>query len=48
VQLPYEAHGYAAKENILHMLWEQNQWLEKYVKNNNKTGTSSGDPKKGF
>ena len=33
VQLPFEAHGYAAKENILHMLWEQNQWLNKYVKN---------------
>lgn len=33
VQLPFEAHGYAAKENILHLLWEEYQWLEKYVKN---------------
>lgn len=33
VQLPFESHGYAARENILHMLWEQNQWLNKYVKN---------------
>ena len=33
VQLPFESHGYAAKENILHMLWEQDQWLGKYVKN---------------
>ncbi len=33
VYLPYEAHGYAGKENILHMLWEQNAWLDKYVKN---------------
>jgi dipeptidyl aminopeptidase/acylaminoacyl peptidase len=32
VQLPFESHGYAAKENILHMLWEQHEWLEKYVK----------------
>ena len=32
VQLPFESHGYAAKENILHMLWEQNQWLNRYVK----------------
>ncbi len=32
VSLPYESHGYAAKENILHMLWETDQWLEKYVK----------------
>ena len=33
VQLPFEAHGYAAKENILHMLWEMNEWMNKYVKN---------------
>ncbi|WP_452220284.1 prolyl oligopeptidase family serine peptidase [Lacinutrix salivirga] len=33
VMLPKESHGYAAKESILHMLWEQDQWLEKHVKN---------------
>lgn len=33
VLLPYESHGYAARENILHMLWEMDTWLEKYVKN---------------
>jgi dipeptidyl aminopeptidase/acylaminoacyl peptidase len=33
VMLPYESHGYRARESILHMLWEQNQWLDKYVKN---------------
>jgi dipeptidyl aminopeptidase/acylaminoacyl peptidase len=33
VILPKEAHGYAAKENILHLLWEQDQFLEKYLKN---------------
>lgn len=33
VMLPKESHGYAAKENILHMLWEQDQWLDTYVKN---------------
>lgn len=32
VYLPYEAHGYRGKENILHMLWEMNTWLETYVK----------------
>lgn len=32
VILPKESHGYRAKESILHMLWEQDQWLEKYVK----------------
>ncbi len=33
VVLPKESHGYKAKESIMHMLWEQDQWLEKYVKN---------------
>ena len=32
VLLPKESHGYQAKESILHMLWEQDQWLDKYVK----------------
>lgn len=33
VMLPKESHGYRAKESILHLLWEQDQWLEKYIKN---------------
>ena len=33
VMLPKESHGYASKESIYHVLWEQDQWLEKYVKN---------------
>lgn len=32
VYLPYEAHGYKGKENLLHLLWEQGKWLERYVK----------------
>ncbi|MCF8342004.1 MAG: prolyl oligopeptidase family serine peptidase [Chitinophagaceae bacterium] len=32
VYFPYEAHGYKGKENLLHLLWEQGQWLNKYVK----------------
>jgi len=32
VILPKESHGYAAKENILHVLWEQEQFLDKYLK----------------
>ncbi|MFP5041924.1 alpha/beta hydrolase family protein [Parasediminibacterium sp. JCM 36343] len=32
VMLPYEAHHYDAKENVLHMLWEMTNWLDKYVK----------------
>jgi len=33
VILPKESHSYVAKENILHLLWEQDQFLEKYLKN---------------
>jgi dipeptidyl aminopeptidase/acylaminoacyl peptidase len=33
VFLPHESHGYSAKESILHTLYEQHEWLEKYVKN---------------
>lgn len=32
VILPKESHGYAAKESILHLLWEQEQFLDKYLK----------------
>ena len=42
VYLPYEAHGYAGKENILHMLWEQNSWLDKYVKIAKPTPAATG------
>ncbi|OIN59698.1 S9 family peptidase [Arsenicibacter rosenii] len=33
VFLPYESHGYAAQESLMHMLHEMNGWLDKYVKN---------------
>jgi dipeptidyl aminopeptidase/acylaminoacyl peptidase len=33
VMLPKESHGYSAEESVLHMLWEQDEWLETYVKN---------------
>lgn len=32
VMFPKESHGYRAKESILHLLWEQDQWLEHYLK----------------
>lgn len=31
VLLPAEAHGYRARESVLHMLWEQKEWLDKKV-----------------
>ncbi|HUO17928.1 MAG TPA: prolyl oligopeptidase family serine peptidase [Verrucomicrobiae bacterium] len=33
VLLPLESHGYAGRESVLHMFWEMNNWMEKYVKN---------------
>lgn len=33
VSLPYESHGYSGQENLLHLLWEQHNWLERFVKN---------------
>jgi len=33
VMLPKESHGYSARESVLHVIWEQHEWLEKYVKN---------------
>jgi len=32
VLLPHEAHGYRARESLLHMLWEMETWLDTYVK----------------
>lgn len=51
VLLPYESHGYTAKESLLHMLYEMNGWMETYVKNpkpaagKSKTGAVSGAEK---
>jgi len=33
VMLPLESHGYIARESLMHMLWEQSNWLDTYVKN---------------
>lgn len=40
VMLPKESHGYRAKESILHVLWEQDQWLEEHVKNRDSMETT--------
>ncbi|WP_440057040.1 prolyl oligopeptidase family serine peptidase (plasmid) [Pseudoalteromonas sp. T1lg65] len=31
VMLPEEEHSYKARESIMHVLWEQEQWLRKYL-----------------
>ena len=33
VILPKESHGYRARESVLHMLWEMDQWLETHLTN---------------
>ena len=33
VMLPSESHGYRARESVMHMVWEMDNWLEQYVKN---------------
>ena len=45
VTLPYEAHGYAARETLLHVLWERLNWFDKYVKNAPARPSTSADSK---
>ncbi|XXG79118.1 hypothetical protein AAC387_Pa09g0259 [Persea americana] len=30
VILPFESHGYSARESIMHVLWESDRWLQNY------------------
>jgi dipeptidyl aminopeptidase/acylaminoacyl peptidase len=39
VTLPFEAHGYAARESVEHVLYEMLRWFDTYVKNGRKVGT---------
>ncbi|MBD3162056.1 MAG: prolyl oligopeptidase family serine peptidase [Candidatus Eisenbacteria bacterium] len=32
VLLPHESHSYRARESILHLVWETQEWLDRYVK----------------
>ena len=32
VMLPYESHGYRARESVMHSLWETALWLDTYLK----------------
>lgn len=47
VFLPYESHGYTGQESLLHMLWEMNGWLDKYVKNAPANQTATQPSKAG-
>lgn len=48
VSLPYESHGYAGRENLLHVLAEQFEWMEKYVKGGERKLSGGKEEKKGF
>ena len=37
VMLPFESHGYRAEESVMHVLAEQAEWFDKYVKNARST-----------
>lgn len=46
VVLPYESHGYSARESIMHVLWETDRWLQKYCVPNSSELTTDLDPVK--
>jgi dipeptidyl aminopeptidase/acylaminoacyl peptidase len=41
VVLPFESHTYRGRESALHLLWEQANWLDTYVKNRPAEGAST-------
>jgi len=43
VLLPFEDHGYRARESVEHVLWEQLRWFDKYVKSAGTTTLQSPD-----
>ncbi|XP_047315863.1 probable glutamyl endopeptidase, chloroplastic isoform X2 [Impatiens glandulifera] len=46
VILPFESHGYASRESIMHVLWETDRWLHKYCINNISDDTCEENPSK--
>ena len=43
--LPFESHGYRARQSVLHTQAEMIEWLNKYVKNSGADSTSTSDSK---
>jgi dipeptidyl aminopeptidase/acylaminoacyl peptidase len=43
VTLPFEAHGYAARESIEHTLHEMLSWFDQHVKNASSRPAQSSD-----
>ncbi|XP_022770825.1 probable glutamyl endopeptidase, chloroplastic isoform X2 [Durio zibethinus] len=47
VILPFESHGYAARESIMHVLWETDRWLQKHcVSNTSEVSADTSQDKK--
>ncbi|OMO64008.1 hypothetical protein CCACVL1_22129 [Corchorus capsularis] len=46
VILPFESHGYAARESIMHVLWETDRWLRKYCVSNTSDVSADLDKNK--
>ncbi|XP_035538716.1 probable glutamyl endopeptidase, chloroplastic isoform X3 [Juglans regia] len=44
VILPFESHGYASRESIMHVLWETDRWLQKFCVSNNSDVNADVDP----
>jgi dipeptidyl aminopeptidase/acylaminoacyl peptidase len=44
ILLPHEDHGYRSRENIEHVLWEQLNWFDTYVKNPNEKPKADAQP----
>ncbi|CAK7348427.1 unnamed protein product [Dovyalis caffra] len=43
VILPFESHGYAARESIMHVLWETDRWLQKHCVLNSSDASAELD-----
>ncbi|KAF7006584.1 hypothetical protein CFC21_021619 [Triticum aestivum] len=37
VILPFEGHRYAARESVMHVIWETDRWLQKYCASNSSS-----------
>lgn len=45
VLLPFEDHGYRARESIEHVLWEQLEWFDRYVKGTGDAAPENAPPR---
>lgn len=46
VILPFESHGYTARESIMHVLWETDRWLHNYCTANSEDDNAESNSRK--